>query len=150
MKTLNHIIRKAMLVLALFAIAHMGMANQPVKKAAIPAPNPAAAYIAKFIQSQQWFEVSSSNNNPTDHSNQTVTNQPEEEQPSGTCRPSYSGNICSVELDISGITDMAAYNALLARIGTSNPPKVSEFIALGASFIQAAKQFVSGVDTPEG
>lgn len=133
----------------LFIAMQVSSANQKANDSFALKENPSIkenASAANFLESDSlWFQVTSPNNDENDHENQTVQQQPTETSPSGDCAPPNSGNVCSVQLDISGITDQTAYNALLARISTtSNKPTIEEFIDLGATYLEAAKQRMPG------
>ncbi|WP_262249111.1 hypothetical protein [Parapedobacter soli] len=149
MKNLKSIITGILSSAVFFMAVQVTLANQKAndtfahKENSSNKKSPSAANLLE--SDSLWFQVTSPNNDENDHENQTVQQQPTETSPSGDCAPPNSGNVCSVQLDISGITDPIAYNALLARISTtSNKPTVEEFIDLGATYLEAAKQRMSG------
>jgi hypothetical protein len=106
----------------------------------------------KLQTGNQWFPVSITGSPNTNPANQQVTANPDPTTPTtGTCRVNYSGQICQVQLNVGDIPDTnpTAYNALLARIGGMTPPTIAEFIALGATYVQEAKQFNPDEDEPD-
>lgn len=78
-----------------------------------------------------WFAVNATGSQPSD---QKVSEQPTTSTPSGDCLTTNTGQICSVLLNTSPITDTEAYEELKERIGTENPPSIQDFLDLGATY----------------
>ncbi len=91
---------------------------------------------AFFLQTDTiyWFSVEIAPlGDDEDHDDQLVNQMPAKPTPTGSCSPSLTGEVCSVQLDTRTVTNIPAFNALIARITSGPQPSIQEFLDTGAS-----------------
>jgi len=100
--------------------------------------------IADFtvLADTMWFPVTINGLDDQDPESQDVYDQPTNQTPSGDCDPENQGKVCSVGLDLSGITSQEAYNELLNQIDDDSQPNptIQDFLDIGATYLDDAHE----------
>ena len=109
---------------------------------AITAADLKAAVTAVTFQTDTiyWFAVNIISGDGELPSQQQVSSPPVKPTPQGSCDPDNEGSICSVQLNVTSVTDIPAYNALISRITMGTKPTIAEFLATGASQTNVARE----------
>lgn len=136
MEKMKNIITGVLSVAVLFIAFQVSVANESSTNKSTFLKKHTQSFLTDFtIQGDTlWFPVTINGLDDMDPASQQVSDQPTDQRPSGDCDPDNSGKVCSVKLDISGITDETAYNELKSRINDStNPATIQDFLDLGAT-----------------
>lgn len=148
MKTTKKIITVVLPVAMLFLAFQVGVAKKsPTSIKSLSLKEHVQSSIADFtiLADTMWFPVTINGLDDEDPEAQEVTDQPTSQTPSGDCAPENQGEVCSVGLDLSGITDQEKYNELLDRIDNSSQPNptIQEFLDIGATYLDDAHELTS-------